>query len=168
MTVMIVSKHLLVGTVCPFKEVALEEILGTSVTVELAIDAGDEVRIRCHHADVVFDEDDGDPLFVQLAQEPVEPSAGLDVDPDCGFIEEQDICLRRERTGNEDTLTLPSRQVCKLPVSEVSDSDLLHCFVDSVVILSPKREEPSTSEPTHLDHFTDRHRDTPIDTTGVL
>lgn len=59
------------------------------MVVQLGVDTGDAVRAVGDDADVVFDEDDGDPLVVQLVEEGVEGVARLGVDADGRLVERE-------------------------------------------------------------------------------
>ena len=111
---MVVVEDVLIGPVRLREGVRFDERTRVTVEVQFAVETRDIRRVGGDDADVVFDEDDGQPGRIQVVQEAVELLSGFGIDADRRFVECEQVGIRGERTGDEDPLSLATGQSADL------------------------------------------------------
>ena len=102
----------------------------------------DAVADMLHHADVMADEQIGEPkLALELHEQVDDLRLDRDVERSDGFVADDELRLHRERAGNADPLSLPARELVRVPLAiGWVETDPLH-HAGHVRILLPARDE---------------------------
>jgi hypothetical protein len=148
-----------------FEQDVIREALGTVVVVEGFGEAGDAVAGGNDGAEVVGDHDEGKAVLLLEVFEEVEEFflAGL-IDAGGRFVEEEDLRLIDQGTGDEDALLLAAGEAADGLVGKVVHFDGLEGIEDALFLLAGEAaEEILSADESEEDDLFDRDWEVPIE-----
>ena len=141
-----------------------EDFGGRAAGEDASVQADDPGQMGGDGVDFVGGHDDGDALVVQLVEEVEELVAGLDVDADGGFVEEEQGWVADEGAGEKDALLLAAGEFTDVSLAQVVDAEALQHAADEFLVLAtvPRIERVGHGE-AHDDGLFHGDGEVPVD-----
>ena len=141
-----------------------KDVIGRTIGDDVAVHANDGREVRRDRIELVRRDDHGDPIAVQLAKEMQDVVTRSDVDAGRGLIEQEELGVAHQCTGEEYTLLLSAGQSADVTLRVLRHAETVEDAAHPVAILFARpRQQSRVHGAAHQHDFLHGDGEIPVD-----